>query len=111
MIKKNIYSRITESIVTAYHNNNLIGREQLLKDLFEASMTFELQRSGSSQYVTVKNNSSMPYYIQIGNNKYVVNALGSLAFKRPKNETAAKVTVLNMWYGNNEHPTINFNLK
>ena len=104
--EKAIHKALREGNTIAYHNNNLIGREQLLKDLFEASMTFELQRSGSSQYVTVKNNSSMPYYIQIGNNKYVVNALGSLAFKRPKNETAAKVTVLNMWYGNNDHPSV-----
>ena len=110
--EKAIHKALREGNTIAYHNNNLIGREQLLKDLFEASVTFEFQRTGSSaQYVTVKNNSSMPYYIQVGNNKYIINALGSLAFKRPKNETAAKVTVLNMWYGNEDHPSFEISWK
>ena len=101
-----IHKALRKGNTIAYHNNNLIAREELLKGLFEASVTFETQRTGSQHYITVKNMSSVPYLIQIGNNKYIINALGGLSFKRPKNESEAKVTVLNMWYGNNDHPSV-----
>ncbi len=107
-----IHKALRKGNTIAYHNNNLIAREELLKGLFEASMTFELQRVGSKEnYVTVKNMSSVPYLIKIGNNKYIVNALGALSFKRPKAETQLNVEVLNMWYGNNDHPIVSVKLK
>ncbi len=107
-----IHKALRKGNTIAYHNNNLIAREELLKGLFEASMTFELQRVGSKEnYVTVKNISSVPYLIKIGNNKYIVNALGALSFKRPKAETQLNVEVLNMWYGNNDHPIVSVKLK
>ncbi len=110
--EKALHKALKEGNTIAYHNNNLIAREELLKGLFEASMTFELQRVGSKEnYITVKNMSSVPYLIKIGNNKYIVNALGALSFKRPKAEERLNVEVLNMWYGNNNHPTVSVKLK
>ena len=105
--EKALHKALREGNTIAYHNNNLIGRRKLLEELFKASVTFETQRTGSTHhYITIKNNSSIPYLIQIGNNKYLINALGGLSLKRPKNEQEVKVTVLNMWHGNDLHPAI-----
>lgn len=96
----------------AYGDNNLIGKCELLKALFEASVEFKIQRSASTRHhVTVVNRSSLPYYVQMGGKEYVLNALGSLHFNLPVDVENVDVTVLNMWYGNNEHPVVNFNLK
>ena len=96
----------------AYGDNNPIGKCELLKALFEASVEFKIQRSASTRHhVTVVNRSSLPYYVQMGGKEYVLNALGSLHFNLPVDVENVDVTVLNMWYGNNEHPVVNFNLK
>lgn len=96
----------------AYSNNNLISKCELLKALFEASVEFKIQRTASTRHhVTVVNRSSLPYYFQIGNKEYILNAMGALHFNLPKDVENITVTVLNMWYGNNEHPTIDFELK
>lgn len=107
-----LHKALKEGNTIAYCNNNLIGREHLLKALFDASVSFELQRTGSREhYITVRNNSSLPYYIQVGGNKYIVNAQGALSFKRSNKEEKAKVTILNMWYGNEEHPSFEISWK
>lgn len=107
-----LHKALKEGNTIAYCNNNLIGREPLLKALFDASVSFELQRTGSREhYITVRNNSSLPYYIQVGGNKYIVNAQGALSFKRSNKEEKAKVTILNMWYGNEEHPSFEVSWK
>ena len=107
-----LHKALKEGNTIAYCNNNLIGREHLLKALFDASVSFELQRTGSKDhYITVRNNSSLPYYIQVGGNKYIVNAQGALSFKRSNKEEKAKVTILNMWYGNNDHPSFEVSWK
>lgn len=107
-----LHKALKEGNTIAYCNNNLIGREHLLKALFDASVSFELQRTGSKDhYITVRNNSSLPYYIQVGGNKYIVNAQGALSFKRSNKEEKAKVTILNMWYGNEEHPSFEVSWK
>ena len=110
--EKALHKALKEGNTIAYCNNNLIGREHLLKALFDASVSFELQRTGSREhYITVRNNSSLPYYIQVGGNKYIVNAQGAFSFKRSNKEEKAKVTILNMWYGNEEHPSFEISWK
>ncbi len=110
--EKALHKALKEGNTIAYCNNNLIGREHLLKALFDASVSFELQRTGSrDHYITVRNNSSLPYYIQVGGNKYIVNAQGAFSFKRSNKEDKAKVTILNMWYGNEEHPSFEISWK
>lgn len=110
--EKALHKALLEGNTIAYCNNNLIAREALLKALFEASVSFEIQRTGSTHhYMTVKNTSSLPYYIQIGGNKYIVNAQSTLSIKRPLKETGGKVTILNMWYGNEEHPSVDVKWK
>lgn len=109
--EKALHKALKEGNTIAYNNNNLIGKESLLKALFKASITFEKQRTGSTHhYITVKNLSSVPYLLQVGNSKFVVNALGSFMFKRPKSEEQLEVKVLNMWHGNDDHPTLTIHL-
>ena len=110
--EKDLHKALKEGNTIAYSNNNLAGKRELLQALFEESIEVELQRTGSKQHhVTILNRSSLPYYIQIGKNNYIINALGSLHIKRPNKEHEVKVTVLNMWYGNDLHPSIYVKLK
>lgn len=96
----------------AYSNNNLIGKEDLLKALFSASVEFKLQRTSSTQHhVTVLNRSSLPYYFKIGNADHILNANGSLHLTLAKDVNTFEVTVLNMWHGNDDHPAISVELK
>ncbi len=112
MTDKDIHEALKKGHTIAYGNNNLIGKCELLQALFEASVKFELQRTGSKEkHVTIVNRSSLPYYIQIGHNKYIINGLGALHIKRPKAEEEVDVTILNMWHGNEEHPTVTVKLK
>lgn len=96
----------------AYSNNNLVGKCELLQALFTACVEFKIQRTSSTQHhINVVNRSSLPYYFKIGNNEHVLNSMGSLHITLPKDQTIAEVTVLNMWYGNDEHPSVSFELK
>ena len=104
---KHIHDALKKGNTIAYSNNNLVGKRELLQALFKASVEFELQRTGSKQHsITVINRSSLPYYFQIGRNKYILEGLGSLYIKRPKGESEVKVTILNMWHGNDINPTV-----
>ena len=96
----------------AYSNNNLVGKSKLLKALFTASVEFKIQRTASTQlHVIATNSSSLPYYFKIGNKEYILNSMGSLHLTLPKDKNVADVTVLNMWHGNNQHPTVTVELK
>jgi hypothetical protein len=96
----------------AYSNNNLVGKCDLLKALFTASVEFKIQRTASTQHhVNVVNRSSLPYYFKIGNKEYVLNSMGSLHITLPKDMKVADVTILNMWHGNDMHPSVTVDLK
>lgn len=107
-----IHNALKYGNTIAYSNNNLVGRPNLLQVLFTSSVDFKIQRTSSTQHhVTVINNSSLPYYFKIGNKEYILNALGSLHLTLPKDTQSIEVVVLNMWYGNEDHPSVNIDLK
>ena len=109
---KHIHDALKKGNTIAYSNNNIVGKCELLQELFKESVEFEVQHSGAKKHnVTVINRSSLPYYFQIGKNKYILNGMGSLYLQRPTKENEVKVTVLNMWSGNDEHPTVMVKLK
>ena len=96
----------------AYSNNNLVGKCELLKALFGASVEFRIQRTASTQHhIIAVNTSSLPYYFKIGNDEHILNANGTLHLTLPKDVQTVDVAVLNMWYGNDEHPVISVELK
>ena len=113
LTEKALHKALKEGNTIAYHNNNLIGKRQLLEELFKASVKFTLQRTGSADdYITVTNHSSLPYYVQIGKSKHIINGMGSLFIKRKKSKNGEiKVTVLNMWHGDDLHPSVYVKLK
>ena len=49
--------------------------------------------------------------LKIGKKEYILNSLGSLHLTLPKDQNIAEVTVLNMWHGNDLHPSVSFELK
>ena len=96
----------------AYSNNNLVGKCELLKALFGASVEFKIQRTSSTlHHIIAVNTSSLPYYFKIGNAEHILNANGTLHLTLPKDVQTVDVAVLNMWYGNDEHPVISVKLK
>ena len=112
LTENDIHEALKAGNTIAYGNNNLVGRCDLLEALFKASVDFRIQRTSSTQHhVIAINRSSLPYYIKIGNAEHVLNANGSLHLTMGKDVMNFEVTVLNMWYGNDEHPAIAFELK
>lgn len=96
----------------AYSNNNLVGKSELLQALFTACVEFKIQRTDSSQYhINVVNHSSLPYFFKIRNSEHILNSMGSLYIKLPKDMKVADVTILNMWCGNDQHPSVSIKLK
>ena len=112
LTENDIHEALKAGNTIAYSNNNLIGKADLLEALFEASIEFRIQRTSSTQHhVIAVNHSSLPYYFKIGNTEHILNAMGSLHFTLNKDMQSVEVTVLNMWYGNDEHPVVSFELK
>ena len=96
----------------AYSNNNLVGKSELLQALFTACVEFKIQRTDSSHYhINVVNHSSLPYFFKIRNSEHILNSMGSLYIKLPKDMKVADVTILNMWCGNDQHPSVSIKLK
>ena len=112
LTEKDIREALKAGNSIAYSNNNLVARYDLLEALFKASVEFKIQRTSSTQHhIIVVNSSSLPYFFKIGNNEHVLNANGTLHLTLPKDVQTFDVNVLNMWYGNDEHPVISVELK
>lgn len=112
LTEKDIREALKAGNSIAYSNNNLVARYDLLEALFKASVEFKIQRTSSTQHhIIVVNSSSLPYFFKIGNNEHVLNANGTLHLTLPKDVQTFDVNVLNMWYGNDEHPAISVELK
>ena len=112
LTEKDIREALKAGNSIAYSNNNLVARYDLLEALFKASVEFRIQRTSSTQHhIIVVNSSSLPYFFKIGNNEHVLNANATLHLTLPKDVQTFEATILNMWYGNDEHPVVSFKLK
>lgn len=110
--ENSIHEALKAGNTIAYSNNNLIGKRELLQALFESSVDFKIQSASADKYhVSVVNSSSLPYCLQIGTKTYIINAMGSQQLTLPVGEDVVTVSVQNMWYGNDEHPSISVDLK
>ena len=110
--ENSIHEALKAGNTIAYSNNNLIGKRELLQALFESSVDFKIQSASADKYhVSVINSSSLPYFLQIGTKTYIINAMGSQQLTLPVGEYVVTVSVQNMWYGNDEHPSISVDLK
>ena len=93
----------------AYAYENVWGADQLLKDMFLASMKVEQVR-GSKYMVT--NLSSVPYFVaEPGKNPVHIAPFTSIFFNVAKESNAIVLEVRNMWNGAETHPTVEIVVK
>ena len=93
----------------AYAYGNLWGADQLLKDMFIASMKVE-QVKGNKYIVT--NLSSVPYVVaEPGKNPVHISPFTSVFFNVAKESNAIVLEVRNMWNGAETHPTVEIVVK
>lgn len=110
--ENSIHEALKAGNTIAYSNNNLIGKRELLQALFESSIDFTVLNTIDDKYhISIVNRSSLPYYLRIGAKSYIIDAMGTLHMTHPMGEDSVTVTVQNMWYGNDEHPSISVDLK
>ena len=92
-----------------YAFGTLGGDEKLLQEFFEASVTVKklsVDKKGKNQRVMITNCSSLPYTLRIGNDNPVVLRPLSSTIVTTKAGKPISCTVLSMWCGADEHPTI-----
>lgn len=97
----------------AYSFGTLAGSEQLLKDLFTASVRPKVlytdPRSGS-RTVSLTNNSSVQYILRFpGQNPILLKPFSTITTSAGKDKPL-QFAVENMWYSENEHPRIEMKL-
>ena len=110
--ENSIHEALKAGNTIAYSNNNLIGKRELLQALIESSIDFTVLNTIADKYhISIVNRSSLPYYLRIGAKSYIIDAMGTLHMTHPMGEDSVTVTVQNMWYGNDEHPSISVDLK
>jgi hypothetical protein len=92
-----------------YSFGTIGGEEKLLKEFFEASVTskrLSVDKKGKSQRVMITNTTSLPYTLRFGKGNPVVLRPLSSVIVNGKVGKPLKCTVLNMWCGQDEHPTV-----
>ena len=96
---------LEECRTISYSYKNLAGDEQLLKDLFNACITFEPVRLDykQRQIFNITNHSSIPFALRVnGSNVFWVDPFTTVQTKARN----PKLTVVNMWYGVEKHPVV-----
>ena len=102
-VRESLESRRT----LAYSFGVLAGEESLLKEFFEASIkTKKLSTSKKSVKVQLTNTTSIPFVVRVGkDNPVYIPALSSVIVSA-KAGKPVNCTVLSMWSGMDQHPTI-----
>lgn len=91
----------------AYSFGVLAGEEALLKDFFTASIKTKKLISGKkNSKVQLTNTTSLPFTIRIGKGNPVNIPAQSSVIVTARTGKPISCTVLNMWSGMDEHPTI-----
>ena len=92
-----------------YSFGTIGGEESHLKEFFEASITVKklsVDSKKKSQRVMITNTTSLPYTLRIGKGNPVVLRPLCSTIVSAKVGKPMKCTVLNMFYGANEHPVV-----
>ena len=97
----------------AYSFGTIAGDEQLLKDLFTASVRTKVLHTDPSngrRTVSLTNGSSVEYVLRFpGQNPVVLKPFSTLMTTVGRDKPL-DVTVENMWYSEKDHPRIEINL-
>uniref|UniRef100_UPI004056FFEF PHP domain-containing protein n=1 Tax=Alistipes sp. TaxID=1872444 RepID=UPI004056FFEF len=97
----------------AYFANMLVGSEELIIELFKASVEVEyLGINGKNKRIMVTNKSSLPLAISWGKGKEkALLGLSSIIFTVPRKNETVNIKAANMLYGKDLSPMITFELK
>ncbi len=106
---ESVREALVERRTLAYAYENVWGADQLLKDMFLASMKVE-QVKGRKYLVT--NISSVPYVVaEPGKNPVHISPFTSIFLNVAKESNAIILEVRNMWNGAETHPTVEIVVK
>ena len=114
--KENTLEALREAIearrTLAYSFGTIAGDEQLLKDLFTASVRTSVLHTGAKgrRTVSLTNNSSVQYVLRLpGQNPFILNPFSTVTTTVAQNRPL-RLTVENMWYSEQDHPQIELTL-
>ena len=110
--EKSIHNALKQGRTIAYHANMLIGREDLLTELFRASVSVEIVGETSKVLkVKVTNHSSLPYSIRWeGKRDGAVYGMSATVINVRKGTKELDITATNMFYGKGKSPKVTFKL-
>jgi len=110
--KENTLEALREAIearrTLAYSFGTIAGDEQLLKDLFTASVRTSVLHTDAKgrRTVSLTNNSSVQYVLRLpGQNPFILNPFSTVTTTVAQNRPL-RLTVENMWYSEQDHPQI-----
>ena len=114
--KENTLEALREAIearrTLAYSFGTIAGDEQLLKDLFTASVRTSVLHTDAKgrRTVSLTNNSSVQYVLRLpGQNPFILNPFSTVTTTVAQNRPL-RLTVENMWYSEQDHPQIELTL-
>lgn len=111
LAKDNSLEAIREALESrrtlAYAYGDIAGSEQLLCDFFRAAVSAKVVSADSrgNKRVQITNNSSFPYNLSLPGMTvdYTLDGFTSIIYSTKSSEIP--VTVTNMWFGADQHPT------
>ena len=110
--EQSIKQALFDGRTIAYHNNKLIGKEEYLAALFEASISIEHMCDNKKEtMVIVTNKSSFPYQLKFGQKTAVVEAMGAVQLTLPKGDSEVEFVVQNLISGNGKRPKVKMSFK
>jgi hypothetical protein len=110
--EKSIHEALKAGRTIAYQANMLIGKEELLSELFKESVTVEVVGEDSKRWkVRITNHSSLPYsLLWEGKKEAAVFGQSSALLNVKKGTKELDITVTNMFYGKEKSPVVSFKL-
>ena len=111
-----LYREVKDALLAhrtiAYSFDQMAGEESLLKALFNACITAEFVRVDSKgrNVFNLTNMSSLPFAVSIGSsNPAWIEPFSTVPFK--VGTDTVELTMMNMWCGEDKHPTVVVKLK
>lgn len=117
--KENTQEAIKEALVArrtlGYSGDNLMGKEELLLDLFNASVEckflgYTKNRGKEVRIFTVTNHSSYPYLLKKGGSSVTLGAMQTTHIMLEKDKEGKWIEpqyyIMNMWHMDENHPRI-----
>ena len=110
--EQSIHEALKAGRTIAYQANMLIGKEELLSELFKESVTVEVVGEDSKRWkVRITNHSSLPYSLRWeGKKEGAVFGQSSALLNVKKGTKELDITVTNMFYGKEKSPVVSFKL-